>query len=79
MAAVKRMLDRLAGASAPPAPFCAEFVGSNLGHWQAGRARVCDWWFVCAVGSGERLGLAVSETTLYEHPAGSFSTSACAA
>ena len=59
--------------------FCGRFEASNLGHWQAGRARVCDWWFVCAVGSGERLGLPVSATTLFEHPPGSFSTTACAA
>ena len=77
MAPVRAMLDRLAGNGAPPDPFCAQFEASNVSHWQAGRARVCDWWFICAVGSGERLGLPVSTTTLFENPAGNFSTTTC--
>jgi poly(3-hydroxybutyrate) depolymerase len=77
MAAVRAMLDRLAGASAPPAPFCATYDGFNFGHWQAGRATICDWWFFCAVGSGENLGFWASRRTLYESPAGSFSTTPC--
>jgi poly(3-hydroxybutyrate) depolymerase len=76
MAAIKRMVDRLAGIEGGD---CGRFDGSNLAHWQAGRARVCDWWFLCAVGSGDRLGLAVSSTTLFESPPGTFSTTACAA
>jgi poly(3-hydroxybutyrate) depolymerase len=80
MAAVKAMVDRLQGLTQPVADAtCAQFRGMNLGHWRAGRARVCDWWFFCAVGSGERLGLAAGNSTLYEHPAGSFSTASCAA
>ena len=81
MTAVKAMLDRLTGLTPVPDddPFCGRFEASNLGHWQAGRARVCDWWFVCAVGSGERLGLAISSSTLFEHPQGSFSTVSCSA
>jgi hypothetical protein len=77
MAAVRAMLGRLAGESAPPARFCAVFSGSNFGHWQAGRASFCDWWFVCAVGSGENLGFLGNRSTLHESPAGTFSTTPC--
>jgi poly(3-hydroxybutyrate) depolymerase len=77
MAAVRAMLDRLAGASAPPEPFCAAYEGFNFAHWQAGRASVCDWWFFCAVGSGENLGFWANLTTLYESPTGTFSTTPC--
>jgi poly(3-hydroxybutyrate) depolymerase len=77
MAAVKRMVDRLTGVD--DGGVCSRFEASNMAHWQAGRARICDWWFICAVGSGERLGLPVSSTTLYESPPGTFSTAACAA
>ena len=79
MAAVRAMLGRLAGESAPPAPFCAAHEGFNFGHWQAGRASFCNWWFVCAVGSGESLGFLGSRSTLYESPTGSFSTTPCSA
>lgn len=80
MAAVHSMLDRLAATTPPPPEpeTCARFQGTNFAHWQAGRARACDWWFVCAVGSGETLGFPVGVTTLYEHPGGTFSTAACA-
>lgn len=77
MAAVRAMLDRLAGVIRPPAPYCARIEATNLGHWHAGRARLCDWWFVCANGSGERLGFPFGGSTLFEHPEGSFSTVAC--
>ena len=77
MAAVKQMIGRLAGENLPPDPSCSRFEASNLSHWQAGRARVCDVWFLCAVGSGEPLGLPVNATTLFEHPQGNFSTAAC--
>ena len=77
MAAVKQMIGRLAGENLPPDPFCGRFEASNLFHWQAGRAQVCDVWFLCAVGSGEPLGLPVNATTLFEHPQGNFSTAAC--
>jgi hypothetical protein len=77
MAAVRAMLDRLAGATLPPAPHCARFDATNSAHWHAGRARLCDWWFVCARGSGERLGHPLGSSTLFEHPEGSFSTVAC--
>ncbi len=76
MAAVRAMLDRLAGTGIP-APFCATVVDSNFGHWRAGRARTCDFFWICAVGSGETLGLPTSTTTLFEHPAGNFTTAPC--
>jgi poly(3-hydroxybutyrate) depolymerase len=77
MAAVRAMLARLEGDSAPPAPSCAIHEGYNFGHWQAGRANFCDWWSLCAVGSGENLGFWANRATLYESPAGSFSTTPC--
>jgi poly(3-hydroxybutyrate) depolymerase len=77
MAAVRAMLTRLAGGSAPPEASCAVFEGFNFGHWQAGRARTCNWWFLCAVGSGEALGFAANRSTLYENPPGNFSTRPC--
>ena len=62
MAAVDAMIDRLAGVTAGGRCRSAPgFGASNLGHWRAGRARVCNWWFLCAVGSGERLGLPASQ------------------
>jgi hypothetical protein len=72
------MLARLAGESEPPERSCRTFRDFNFAHWQAGRARVCGWWFFCAVGSGERLGFAASTSTLYESPPGTFGTRACA-
>lgn len=80
MRAVAGMLDRLEGRSAPPAESCARFPAANLAHWQAGRARACGTFLtaLCAVGSGEDIGFAIGATTLYEHPAGFFTTRACA-
>lgn len=80
MRAAAAMLDRLEGRTEPPAESCARFEAANLAHWQAGRARVCGMFFtdLCAVGSGEDIGFAVGATTLYEHPAGFFTTRACA-
>lgn len=77
MAAVRAMLARLAGEGEPPEASCRAFQDFNFAHWRAGRARVCNWWFFCAVGSGERLGFAASASTLYESPQGNFSTRAC--
>jgi poly(3-hydroxybutyrate) depolymerase len=78
MAATRAMLTRLAGSGEPPAPFCQVYSGYNFGHWQAGRARVCAWWYLCAVGSGEILGFAFNTSTLYESPQGNFGTTPCA-
>lgn len=75
--AVLAMLERLGGNSAPPDAFCARHRAMNLAHWQAGRARVCDWWFLCAIGSGERIGVALGSSTLFEQPRGSYGLSAC--
>ena len=37
-------------------PFCEVFPASNYEHWQAGRASICNFWFVCAEGSGDPIG-----------------------
>jgi poly(3-hydroxybutyrate) depolymerase len=79
MAATRAMLTRLAGGSRPPASFCQVHEGFNVNHWQAGRARVCNWWFFCAVGSGENLGFALNASTLYESPEGTFGVAPCPA
>jgi poly(3-hydroxybutyrate) depolymerase len=77
MAAVHAMLMRLGGGEPPPARFCQSHAGYNYGHWQAGRARLCNWWSVCAVGSGDNLGFLFNSSTLYESPQGNFSTQFC--
>jgi poly(3-hydroxybutyrate) depolymerase len=74
MAAVRAMLDRLGGLD----PFCAAHAASNLAHWQAGRAEVCNVWLLCAAGSGEPIGYWFGSATLYERPQGYFSTRGCA-
>ncbi|MDH3665168.1 MAG: hypothetical protein OEU92_34995 [Alphaproteobacteria bacterium] len=76
MAAVHAMLLRLAG-EAPPAPVCPEHTAANWQHWQAGRAFVCSWWWFCAIGSGDQLGLALSTTTLFENESGEISLGGC--
>jgi poly(3-hydroxybutyrate) depolymerase len=78
MAAVRAMLTRLAGGTRPPPPFCQAYRGTNLGHWWAGRAAVCAYWFFCAIGSGDNLGFAAASSTVYESPKGYFSTEPCA-
>lgn len=74
MAAVRAMLDRLAGID----PFCAAHATGNVEHWQAGRAEVCNFWLLCAAGSGDPMGYLFGATTLYERPRGYFSTQGCA-
>ena len=74
MAAVRAMLDRLAGID----PFCAAHATSNLDHWQAGRAEVCNFWLLCAAGSGDPIGYPFGAATLYERPQGYFGTQGCA-
>jgi poly(3-hydroxybutyrate) depolymerase len=73
MAAVRAMVDRLAGLD----PFCAPHPSSNYQHWQAGRAEFCNLWLLCAAGSGDPLGTLFGATTLYERPQGFFSTQSC--
>ncbi len=77
MAAVAAMLHRLAGAPATPPPSCPEHTATNVAHWQAGRAYVCNWWSLCALGSNDFLGFAWDTTTLFELPGGGFSTAGC--
>lgn len=79
MAAVAAMVARLAADGAPPAApaFCRVHAGTNYSHWTAGRAHLCSFWFICANGSNEHLGWLYSRTTLFEHPADHFSTTAC--
>jgi poly(3-hydroxybutyrate) depolymerase len=72
-AAVRAMLDRLAGIE----PFCAAHAAGNLAHWQEGRAEVCQFWLLCAAGSGEPIGYWFGTATLYERPQGYFSTQGC--
>jgi poly(3-hydroxybutyrate) depolymerase len=74
MAAVRAMLDQLAGVE----PFCEAHAASNYQHWQAGRAGICNWWFLCAEGSGDAMGTMFGAATLYERPQGYFSTQGCA-
>jgi poly(3-hydroxybutyrate) depolymerase len=74
MAAVRAMLDRLAGVD----PFCELHATSNLEHWQAGRAEVCNFWLLCAAGSGVPIGSLFGAATLHERPQGYFSTQGCA-
>jgi hypothetical protein len=76
MAAVYAMLLRLAG-HAEPSAACPGQEATNWRHWLAGRAFLCGWWWFCAVGSGDQLGLAWSPTRLYEQSNGDFSSSGC--
>lgn len=76
MRAVHAMLLQLAGASLPAAD-CNEHFASNWQHWQAGRATLCAWWWFCASGSGDQLGLAWSKTTLFETGEGQYNASGC--
>ena len=75
MAAVHGMLVRLAGDDEPG--FCEAHRGYNFEHWQTGRARICAWWYLCAIGSGEMLGFALNTSILYESPPGRFGTATC--
>ena len=76
MRAVHGMLLRLAGMS-PPVADCVEHTTANWLHWQAGRASLCAWWWFCAVGSGDQLGLAWATTTLFETGNGQFNANGC--
>jgi hypothetical protein len=78
MAAVKSMLDRLAGVESPAAEFCQIHLGPNYGHWQAGRAEICGFWSLCATGSGDLVGSWFGNAQLFEHPQGNFTRTPCA-
>lgn len=58
---------------------CTEFTATNSAHISAGRASVCSFWYACAVGSNENLGMnnAFTTTTLKEDPAGYFAKGTC--
>lgn len=77
MAAVNAMLLRLAGQTMPPPELCQSHTAANFEHWQEGRAVACDFWFMCAAGSGESLGLPFNVSTLFEGPTGFFSLTSC--
>src|SRR5688572_24289532 len=73
MAAVKAMLDRVAGASPSPPPPGSGFCGSasNLNHVTAGRAYTWFFWLYYAAGSNDFLGMSgASQTTLKESSPG---------
>lgn len=77
LAAVHTMLATLAGETPPPGEYCERYQGSNLQHLMAGRGRLCGFFLVCAVGSGDLLGPTFAASTVYEHPQGHFTTVAC--
>jgi len=77
MAAVKKMLDRLADTNPPPPPpppvphgFCGS--ATNSAHAAAGRAYSWFLWWYFARGSNDFLGFGGTQTTLKEAPTGSF-------
>jgi poly(3-hydroxybutyrate) depolymerase len=80
MAAIAAMAARLGVALAgdAPAPVCRRFDDWNWNHWITGRATWCGWLTLCATGSGELLGFAYAPSTVYESPAGVYSTTPCA-
>jgi len=76
--AVAAMAARLGVAFADPAPaFCESYDAWNWSHWFEGRAEVCGWASLCAVGSGDPVGFFAGSSTLYESPEGTFSTASC--
>jgi poly(3-hydroxybutyrate) depolymerase len=76
MAAVRAMLQRLADGGGAEA-FCVAHEAINAVHWQNARARLCNFWSLCAVGSDERLGPLFSRSTLYESLRGRYGTQSC--
>lgn len=80
MAAVKKMLDRLALPQNSPAPsgFCGSAANSAHAAASPSRAYTRFFWWYLAQGSNDFLGFAATQTTLKESPAGSFrKVSAC--
>jgi poly(3-hydroxybutyrate) depolymerase len=77
-AAVHRMLQALAGGQPDDEPaFCARFDDWNSAHWLAGRVVACGFGFACAAGSRDVLGTFFTASTVYEHPAGFYTGTAC--
>lgn len=70
-----------ADASPPPdsGPSCQAFTSSNYHHVQAGRGRVCNGGYVCAVGSGTNLGLFITfyTSTVHTFVAGYYEAGPC--
>jgi len=79
MAAVADMAARLGVpfAEAEPPDFCKKHEDWNWRHWQDGRAEICGFASVCAVGTGDLVGLFSGFSSLYESPEGNFTTTAC--
>lgn len=79
MAAVARMAARLGVpfAAAEPPDFCREHEDWNWRHWLRGRAEACGFASVCAVGTGDLVGLVSGFSSLYESPEGNFTTTPC--
>jgi poly(3-hydroxybutyrate) depolymerase len=79
MTAIAKMAARLGVvfAESLPMPFCQRHDGWNWNHWIEGRVKVCGWFSLCGVGSGNRVGFYYSTSTLYESPEGVFSTTPC--
>lgn len=61
----------------PGTAFCRKFDDWNWSHLLNSRVTFCGWFSVCAVGSGEFVGLYTAASTLFENPEGSFSTRPC--
>jgi hypothetical protein len=65
-----------------PLPQCREFTDNNVSHVSHSRALVCGFFYTCAKGSGDNLGLfnVVIGATLHESSAepGVFRKGACA-
>ena len=76
MAAVKGMVERLAGVPTPTPTPTPSFCGSatNSVHAAASPSRAYSWffWWYFARGSNDFLGFGGTQTTLKEGPAGSF-------
>jgi poly(3-hydroxybutyrate) depolymerase len=73
IAAVKGMLDRLAGASTPPPSSGVCETATNLEHLGARRAYTWFFWLYYATGSDDYLGMTgIATTTLKETSPGSY-------
>ena len=56
---------------------CVRHEGANWSHWLEDRAAFCGFFTICAVGSGDAIGPPFTQSTLFEKPAGFFSTTSC--
>lgn len=62
-----------------PSFSCTSYTSSNYAHVTAGRGVICQSWYVCAVGSGDRLGLnnVFTQSTVAETAPGYYELGAC--